>query len=405
MRAALAAIDLDALDANLDRLREVARAKGLSGLRVVLKADAYGHGAVPVGRHLAARGVDRFAVALVEEGVELRRAGVSGDILVMGPCLPEQRPVVEAERLVPTVSSAAQLALWTAYEPAGSRLPVHVKVNTGMNRLGIPADDLPRVLSAIRGKARLELAGLMTHLADASHPESPQNRRQTRRFEELQEALEPDEHERIEIHLANSAALLHQERHGATVARPGLALLGYDPAGRESGLVPAMSVSARLVQIHALGAGERVGYGGRWRAPSACRVGIVPLGYADGYAWRLGDRAEALVGGRRVPVVGAVSMDMLAVELGSTEVEAGKEVVLLGRQGEASIDAAELAATAGTVTYEVLCGLGLRLPRLYVANGRPTSIVRRVASRERLDGAAAVPASERGRPTDRVPDP
>ena len=158
LRAAAATIDLDALAANLARLEEVVRSKGLSGLRAVVKADAYGHGAARVARHLAQRGVERFAVALVEEGIELRRAGITGDILIMGPCLPEQRQVVEAERLVPTVSSAGQLEAWTAYEPIAGRLPVHVKVNTGMNRLGIPPADLPDVLAAVRRSRSLELA-------------------------------------------------------------------------------------------------------------------------------------------------------------------------------------------------------------------------------------------------------
>ena len=235
-------------------------------------------------------------------------------------------------------------------------------------------------------------------VVDASQPESAQNRRQLDRFSELLDELDDETRRHLEIHLANSAALLHQERRGASVARPGLALLGYDPAGLDRDLRPVMSVTARLVQVHQLAPGERVGYGGRWQAARPCRVGIVPMGYADGYPWRLGDRSAALVGGRRVPVVGAVSMDMLAVDLGDAEVDEGEEVVLLGRQGAASIDAAELAATAGTVPYELLCNLGLRLPKLYREAGETIAIVRRAVSEHSLDGSAppsTAPGSDR----------
>lgn len=380
LRAAWAAIDLDALGSNLRHLEAAARAKGYEGLRAVLKADAYGHGAVAVARHLAGLGVERFAVALVEEGIALRRAGCESDLLVMGPCRPEQRDAVREHRLVPTISSASQLESWCAVSGADEPIRVHVKVNTGMNRLGVPPRELPSVLEAIRGADSLTLGGLMSHLADASDPESSQNGLQGRRFEELLEALTPAERASIELHLANSAGLLHQPRHGATVARPGLALLGYDPAGRDHDLSPVMAVIAQLGQIHHLSPGDRVGYGGRWRAAEACRIAIVPVGYADGYAWRLGDRSEALVGGRRVPVVGAVSMDMLAVELGSSAAVEGDEIVLLGRQGEEAIDAVELAERAATVSYEICCGFGLRLPKLYLVGGEVVSAVGRTVA-------------------------
>lgn len=398
LRAAWAAVDLDALGANLRHLREVAAEKGLGGLRAVLKADAYGHGALPLARHLARLGVERFAVALVEEGVELRRGGIAGDILVMGPCLAEQRQTVVAHRLVPTVSSAGQLEIWKEHRSGAEPVPVHVKVNTGMNRLGVAADDLGTVLEAVRRAPALRLAGLMSHLADASAPESAQNRRQGERFEALLELLEAAERGSIEIHLANSAGLLHQPRHGATVARPGLALLGYDPAGRDEGLRPVMSVHARLMQVHRLEAGERVGYEGRWQAPrrpdgAPSRIGVVPVGYADGYAWRLGDRGEALADGRRVPIVGAVSMDMLALDLSATRAAEGDEIVLLGPQGEQAVDAVELARHAGTAVYEIACGFGLRLPKLYLEGGRAIS----ATSRASLEiPREALPESEEG---------
>jgi alanine racemase len=372
LRPAWAAIDLDALARNAGRLRE----QGLA-LRAVVKADAYGHGAVRVAGRLAEAGIDRFAVALVEEGVELRRAGVGGDILVMGPCRPEQQPTLAEFELVPAVSSRSQLEGWLGAPGGGRRQRLHLKVNTGMNRLGLAPSELGEVLRAVRASAGLELRGLMSHFSSADEPDDEMTRRQADRFARLLELLTAEERDRLEIHIANSAALLHGAAASSNVARPGLALFGYDPARRRSDLEPVMTVSARISQVQGVAAGEAVGYGGRWSAPRAGRIGIVPVGYADGFSWRLGGRGQALVEGRRVGVVGAVSMDMLAVDLTGTDAGEGSEVVLLGRQGGESIDAFELADRAGTLVYEVLCGFGLRLPKVYLAGGREPEVVSR----------------------------
>ncbi|HLE84081.1 MAG TPA: alanine racemase, partial [Thermoanaerobaculia bacterium] len=257
--------------------------------------------------------------------------------------------------------------------------PIHLKVDTGMTRLGIAEDELPRALEMVRASRHLELAGLLSHLADADLLDSPRNLDQERRFARAADALTAEERARALLHLANSAGALHRpaSRHG--LVRLGLALFGHDPAhdpaSRFDGLEPVMSVKTRTVLVRDIPAGTRVSYGGRWTAARPSRIGVLPVGYADGYAWRLTNRAPALVRGRRLPLVGAVSMDMVFVDLtdlaepGAAAGPAawvGEEVVLLGRQGDERIAVTELAELAGTIPYELLCLLGLRLARRYV---------------------------------------
>jgi alanine racemase len=377
LRPAWTEIDLGALSANLRRLREtVAPARALA----VIKADAYGHGAVEVAPALEAAGVDMLGVALLEEGAEVRRAGVAAPILVLGAPRPPQLPYYRRYRLTPVVSGMDQLAMWREHlaGPGGYVQPVHLQVDTGMTRLGVAEADFPEALRAIRDDPHLELAGVLSHFADADLLESERNPEQERRFRSLLEAV-PGEHlAGAAVHMANSAAALHQPASRHDLVRLGLALYGYDPAGPDasaaSGLLPVMSLKTRAVLLRDIAPGTRVSYGGRWTAERPSRIAVLPVGYADGYAWRLTGKAEGLVRGRRVPVVGAVSMDMIFVDLtdhpGREEIGVGEEVVLLGRQGDERITAFDLAETVGTIPYELLCLLGLRLARRYV--GGPT---------------------------------
>ena len=208
----------------------------------------------------------------------------------------------------------------------------------------------------------------MSHLAEAETPESSANRDQERRFAGVLDCLRENERARVQVHLANSAAALHDATLRHDLVRSGLALYGIDPARpRLPGeFEPIATILAEIVQIKELAAGSRVGYGGRWVARRPSRVAIVPVGYADGYSWRLGNRAEVLVGGRRARVAGAVSMDLLAIDVTGLEARVGDEVVLVGRSGAEAVRVAELAAAADTVPYELLCLLGLRLPRITV---------------------------------------
>lgn len=381
LRPAWLTVDLDALRANLELLgRHVSPARRMA----VVKANAYGHGAAEISRALAAGGVEWLAVALVEEGAEVRRAGVTTPILVLGTVQPPQVPLVRKFGLVPAVASASQLAIWVE-AAAGSAKPldIHLKVDTGMSRLGIPPEELAAALEVVRRTPHLRLAGLMSHLAEADDLESPHTPVQEARFAALRELLTPAERESVLTHIANSAAALHRPLGGCDLVRLGLSLYGADPARRMTGLRPVLSASARIVQLREVPPGTRAGYGGRWRAARTSRLAVLPVGYADGYSWHLSHGADALVGGRRVPLAGAVSMDMVLLDVTDTDAVEGDVAVLLGRQGEEEITLHELADRAGTVPYELLCLLGQRLPRRYLAAGNCTALRSRLVERVR----------------------
>ncbi|HVS04453.1 MAG TPA: alanine racemase [Thermoanaerobaculia bacterium] len=371
LRPSWVEVDLGALRHNLTLLRGRAPA---AKLLAVVKADAYGHGAAEVSRALAAAGADWLGVAMVEEGVALRVAGLEPPILVLGLLGAGQVEAARGHRLTPAVGSLEQLRLWEESRLDGPPQPLHLKVDTGMGRLGIPGDALGEALERVRRAPHLELAGVMSHLAAADEVEHPANREQRERFAAALDLLLPAERASVVAHLANSAGALHHPaaRHG--MVRCGLALYGYDPAGRERDLRPVMAVRCRVSLLRQVAAGSGVGYNFRWRAARPSRIGVLPLGYADGYPWRLHGRGEALARGRRVALVGAVSMDAITVDLTDSEAGPGDELTLLGAQGEEAIAADELAAAAGTITYEILTGFGLRLPRFYQQGGETVAV-------------------------------
>jgi alanine racemase len=369
LRPAWADVDLDALAANLRYLRSrVAPARILA----VIKAGGYGHGAVPVARALEAEAVDWLGVALVEEGADVRRGGVETPMLVLGVAQRDQLPLFRRYRLTPTVSSLDQLELWLTWQASmpGHSQPIHLKIDTGMSRLGLGLDEATEALARIRRSPGLELEGLLSHLADADLLESPHNRDQIERFDGLVDLLLPQERERVLLHLANSAGALHHpaSRHG--LVRLGLALYGLDPAARDRDLRPVMSVRSRIVLVRDVPAGAALGYGGRHVTGRPSRIAVVPVGYADGYSWRLTNQAEVLVRGKRAPVVGSVTMDMTLIDVTDNAARLGDEVTLMGRDGDDEITAADLGRIAGTLPYELLCLLGLRLTRRYWRAGR-----------------------------------
>jgi alanine racemase len=380
LRPAWVDVDLAALERNLGCLRRRMAGSGARTMAVV-KADGYGHGAVGVSRALEAAGVDWLGVALLEEGVEIRRAGVGLPILVLGtawPAPPAKTALYRRYRLIPTVSSLAELALWRDWAAGESEpQPIHLKVNTGMGRLGVALDEVGQALAIVRSHSRLRLAGLLSHFAEADDLESPRNTLQEGRFAAVLALLTPAEREGALVHMANSAAGLHRAPSRFDLVRLGIAIYGLDPAARGSDLRPVMAVRARIVQLREVPAGTPVSYGGRTVTRRRSRIAVVPVGYADGYAWRLTGRAEALVRGRRVPVAGSVTMDMTLLDVTETGAELGDEAVLLGRQGEEEISALELAGHAGTISWEILCHLGLRLPRRYVRSGKVEELVSR----------------------------
>lgn len=374
-------IDLAALERNFDR---VARAVSPARVMPVVKADAYGHGAVEVAGALAPRGAAGFLVARPEEGSALRRAGVAAPILVGSPAPEETLPRLQADDLAVAVSSLEQLRGLERFAAArGWRPAVHLKVDTGMHRLGVAADEVPAAFDLLRRSAALRWVGLMSHLADAELAASDRNDFQLAAFERIVALLSPAERAAIAVHLANSAGALRLPAARFDLVRPGFALYGGEIEGVDLGLEPVMSLKARVRQVQAVAAGEPVGYGGRWRSPRPSRVGVVGVGYADGYPWRAGGAARAVAGGERVAVVGAVSMDLLALDLTATGIGEGDEVALLGGAGPAAIRAGELAAWCGQSPYELFCHLRLRLPRVVTRDGVAVGRAERAAEAPR----------------------
>lgn len=384
LRPAWVDVDLEALERNLATIRS--RMPPDTRTMAVVKADAYGHGAVGVSRTLAAAGVDWLGVALLEEGAEIRRAGIEVPILVLGTARPAKIALYRRYRLIPAVSSMSELVLWRDWTAGNtSPQPIHLKVNTGMARLGVAMEEVPQALEILRRCPNLVLAGLLSHFADADDLASPRNDLQQERFAEVLGLLTEEERDRIEIHMANSAATLYHPGSRHTLVRLGIAMYGLDPAERPDapvhpqaeGLDPVMSVKARIVQLREVPAGTPLSYGGRTVTRRRSRIAVVPVGYADGYAWRLTGKAEALVRGRRVPIAGSVTMDMTLLDITDTGAGLGEEVVLMGRQGDEEITALELATKAGTISWEILCHLGLRLPRRYLRGGEVLELLSR----------------------------
>jgi alanine racemase len=362
-----AVVRLGAIQANFAEARE--RAGGREPIAVV-KAEAYGHGAVPVARALAAAGCRRFAVATVEEGCALREAGVAAPILVLGGAHGEAELAREA-RLAPVVHHAGQLAALRARHASDPPLAVQVEVDTGMRRMGAPPEDAVALLEAVAAEPSLRLEGVFTHLARADETELAPSLEQLARMR----AVLAEAHARGIapglVHFANSAALLAGKALAdalpeAAAVRPGLMLYGVNPAPwLEARLRPAMALRTRVVQLRAVRAGEAVGYAALWRAPTATRIATLAAGYADGVPVSATGRGSALIRGRRHPFAGRVSMDFVCVDVGDAPVALGDEALLFGESAQGSLPVDEAAAAAGTLAYELLVRVGPRVPRVY----------------------------------------
>ncbi len=370
-------IDLEAIAGN------VALACKLAGPRTavmaVVKADAYGHGAVPVARAALASGATRLAVAIPEEAIPLRAAGIHCPILVLGPIHGEQAELTVSHRLDQCVSDFSQAEpLDRAARAIGGSVPVHLKVDTGMGRVGVTPKEAPRLAAAIRGLSTLRLAGIMTHFAEADAADPSFTREQLGRFGEAIDLLRASGIPVPARHVANSAALLGCPEARLDLVRPGIMLYGCDPRvgwrPADPALRPALSFRTRISQLKDLSAGRSVSYGRTFVAPRDMRIATLPVGYADGLARALSNRGQALVRGQRVPIVGRICMDMTMVDVtGVAGVRAGDEVVLIGRQDSEAITAEEIAGVQGTISYEVLCQISGRVPRVYLPIGSPAS--------------------------------
>lgn len=381
VRCTTARVDLAALESNFKSIstylhhesvlnRAAGRGPAMApAIIAVVKANAYGHGARRVAATLEAAGAIMLAVADIEEGVDLRTAGITAPILVFGALSVSDLDGVFDFRLTPTISSpAAGQALQDAAARRGATLHYHLKIDTGMNRLGFRHDNLARTLPALFASKNLALDAVHTHFGSADEPGNKLFETQRSRFETACHALDElgaGPHLR---HAANSAGLLRDSRVWFDFVRPGLLLYGLVPPPLAStiDLKPVMSLTSRVVAVKGVRAGETVGYGGRFTAERPVTLAVIPAGYADGLDRRLENHGHVLIRGRRAKIVGAVSMDMLTVDV--TDIDAvgpGDEVVFLGSQGGQSIDAREMADWIDTIPYEILCRLGSRVERKY----------------------------------------
>jgi alanine racemase len=363
----------------------------------VVKADAYGHGAAHVARRLAAEGAAIFAVAVVEEGLELRRAGITQPILVMGWIGKDQLGSLVQGGLtanIHSVEQAEELKIFLEGEERGKEgpLPVHLKLDTGMTRLGVLPADVPRILDLLDGaQEKIFLEGVFQNFASADDPGGAQTEAQAITFEECVRAVRARGHRPSMIHTDNSAAMLSRLGNpnfpsssslskkssflfGISHVRPGLALYarvpGF-PSEANDSLRGVMSFVSVVDQVKTVPAGTRVGYGGTFVCARETTLAIVPAGYADGVPRSLSGRGTVLIAGRHCPIAGRVSMDLTTVDVTDlpSPPRRGDEVVFFGRQGGARLDVEEVAAAAGTVSWEILCGVGPRVPRMILSGG------------------------------------
>ena len=398
IRPTVARVDLNILQSNYRRIVERLSdepsrnaASNPPGVIAVVKANAYGHGAAQVARALEDAGADLLACADIEEGATLRDAGVRAEILVFGALSVSDLDGLFDCTLTPTISTpGAARAVQAAAQKYKQTLRYHLKIDTGMNRLGFRFDNLRRTLPELIASPNLELAAVYTHFATADDPESPLFDQQRARFERALTEIDdirgpqhaalrtdgstpraPGGSTRPErppyVHAANSAALLRDSRVWYDRVRPGLLLYGLvpPPLATTLPLEPIMTLGSRVVAVKGVRVGEGVGYGIRFKPDRSTSIAIIPAGYADGLDLRLAGRGAVLIRGRRAPIVGAVNMDMLIADVSGLDVSPGDEVVIIGSQGRDRIDVREMAAQIGTIPYEILCRIGSRIERLY----------------------------------------
>jgi len=384
IRCTAARVDLDATRANYRAMATyLTREAGLNqragrgpaappGIIAVIKANAYGHGAVRIARALEEAGASWLAVADIEEGIELREAGARARILIFGALSVSDLAGVFEYDLTPTIASpAAGRALQKAAAARDAHVRYHLKIDTGMHRLGFRHENLQWTIPDLLASENLALEAVYTHFATADDPEHPLFDEQRTVFERACESLRQLGARPQFRHAANSAALLRDSRVWYEFVRPGLLLHGVvpPPLATTIPLAPVMSLTSRVVSVKGVRPGETVGYGARFAAARPTTLAVIPAGYADGLDRRLENRGVVLIRGRRAPIVGAVSMDMLTADVTDIgDVNPGDEVVFLGSQGDEpaqSLDAREMASAVSTIPYEVLCRLGARVHRVY----------------------------------------
>lgn len=361
-------VDLAAVRANVAALRrQTSRA---ARLLAVVKADAYGHGAVPVAGAALEAGADGLGVFTPVEATALRAGGIGAPVLVLGRTDPADAALLASTGAAAAVFDAeSAAALAAAARARGRPVAVHIKVDTGMTRAGVGLRDAPAFLDHIRGLGGLEIDGIFSHLAGADAADRTSAYDQYERFLDLLDGLAAVGRRPPTAHIANSAALIDCPEMALEMVRPGIAIYGLAASAhvsRAPRLTPALSWLAPVLHVRRVPAGAAVGYGGTFVAPRETTIAVLGVGYADGYRRALSNRGAVLLGGRRCAVAGRVSMDMIAVDVGDAPVAVGDEAVLIGRQGGEEITADEMARLLETITYEITCGIATRVPRRHM---------------------------------------
>lgn len=374
IRDTRAEIDLDALRQNMRAIRLAVPESAL--VSAVIKADGYGHGATQIAGALLDSGADRLAVAIVEEGIELRKAAITSPIMILGHTGFQRADEVVRYDLEPCVYRMED-AQRLSYEAVRQKkqVKIHIKINSGMNRIGyFPGPDAEEEISLIAKLPNIALEGIFTHFCTSDAPNRTFTLLQAERFEKFCALLE---RRGIKFHLkhcCNSAAIIHYPEYSFDMVRAGIQLYGLKPSVRMPVdtifCIPAMSLKTRIVQIRQISPGESVGYGRGYVATERRTIATLPIGYADGYPRLLSGKADVLVHGNRAKLIGNICMDMCMADVSSIQdVQIGDEVVLFGNQCGATLPVDELAGILGTINYEIVCRIGRRVPRVYTDKG------------------------------------
>ena len=369
-------VDLDAMKSNLEKVKELMG----NGARILLvvKADAYGHGAVRIAQFASQCGVHMFGVATIDEGKELRENGITEPILILSPILPSEIPGAIEYGLAVSVSSYSFAKDVSRIAVAiGKGCPIHVEVDTGMGRAGVRADVAVEEVEKISGLDGIELEGIFTHFP-VSDVDEEFTLAQIRQFSQIVERLRAQGIDFKYVHSANSAGIINFPSSYFNLVRPGLVVFGNHPSINLKDrleLTPIMSFKTKLVLVKELEEGMSVSYGRTFITTKKTTVGVIPVGYGHGLSHRLSNRGQVLYRGRRVPIIGRITMDMTMIDLtGFDNPEVGEEIVLFGRQGEAEITIDEIAGIVGTLNYEILCGISKRVTRVYIKDGKVDSM-------------------------------
>ncbi len=367
-RPAWIEIDLSALENNYNFIRS--RIKEQTKIAAVVKANAYGHGVVKVARKLSQLGVEYFCVGSPDEGIELRNAGIEKPILVLAEVLKSQYADIIKGDLIQTAASMETLAsLNQAAKKFGKKIRVHLKIDTGMGRIGFLNQDLPEVFNKAVKLENIEVEGILSHLARADEEDKEFSYKQLQKFNSALDKIKNAGFKLPLLHIANSAAIIDLKETSLDLVRPGIMLYGLLPSNdlqKNADLKPLLSFKTRVVQLRNLPAGSAVSYGSTYITDSEEKLAVLPIGYKDGYPRLLSNQGEVLINGQRAPIRGKVCMGQTIVSVEEIdEVQVGDEVVLIGKQGNEEISATEIADLCGTINYEIVCGLSERLEKIY----------------------------------------